>query len=211
MEPDRELSLVERATKGDAVAITLLLKDSQRWLIAVIGHRIPADLRGLLDPEDVVQEAHVDVFRHASAFQWRGPGSFHRWTLKIALRRLRAAVRAQRAERRGGGKAAGAVGAARNHEDSVICLLDLVAALGRTPSWSAARVESVRAVHDVLATLLEHYRTVVELVYIEGLPVATAASSMVCTERAIHGYCRRGLKLLRDGLGSSSRFFSSSG
>src|SRR4051812_303382 len=99
---DRELALVSRAAQGDAIAITLLLKDSRRWLCAVIAQRIPGDLRGGIDADDVVQEAHVEVFRHASSFQPHGVASFHRWTFKIALRKLKDMVRAQRALRRGG-------------------------------------------------------------------------------------------------------------
>ena len=209
MDSEREESLVRRAVDGDAAATTLLLKDSRRWLCALIAARIPAGLRGTLDADDVVQEAHVDVFRNITAFLWRGPGSFHCWVLKIARRRLRAAFRAQGAERRGGGRAAAP--AAWNYEDSVVNLLDLVAAPGRTPSRSVARLEGVRAVEDALSGLPAHYRLAVKMVYIEGHPIAATATAMGCTDRAVHGYCRRGLKLLRDGLGSSSRFFSSQG
>src|SRR5438045_3558967 len=99
-EVDRELALVTRAAQGDAVAITLLLKDSRRWMCSVIGQRVPGDLRGLIDADDVVQETHVEVFRHATSFEPHGVASFHRWALKIAMRKLKDMVRAQRALRR---------------------------------------------------------------------------------------------------------------
>ena len=210
MDSEREESMVRRAIQGDAAATTLLLKDSRRWLCAMIAERVPGDLRGFLDADDVVQEAHVDVFRHVNSFEWRGPGSFHRWALKISRRRLRAAVRAQRAERRGGGHAL-VTAAARNYEDSVVGLLDLLAAPGRTPSRSVARLEGVQAVEEALKALPDHYLRAVKMVYIDGQPIAAAAAAMGCTDRAIHGYCRRGLKQLREGLGTSSRFFSSMG
>ena len=43
------------------------------------------------------------------------------------------------------------------------------------------------------------------------LLVKNAAAEMGKSERAVHGLCRRGMSLLRDRLGSATRFLTSSG
>ena len=171
--------------------------------------RIPADLRSILDPEDVLQESHVEVFRRIESFQPHGPGSFHRWTAAIALSRLRNNIKKYRAAKRGGGRRA-VQPLPRNLEDSVVGLFNMVAAPGETPSRIVAKREAVDAVQSGLKDLPEQYRRAIWLVHIEGQSVKDAAAAMGRSERAIHGLCRRGLKLLEGQLGNASRFLSSS-
>jgi RNA polymerase sigma factor (sigma-70 family) len=96
-------------------------------------------------------------------------------------------------------------------ESSVVMLLDLMAASGRTPSRTIARREAHQAVEAALKVLPEDYREVVRLVYLEGLAVAQAAERMGRTERAIHNLCYKAKRRLREMLGSGSRYLSSSG
>jgi RNA polymerase sigma-70 factor (ECF subfamily) len=96
-------------------------------------------------------------------------------------------------------------------EDSTLALLDTLAGPGRTPSKSVARREAIDAVHASLAELPEHYRAALWLVHIKGLSVKAAATDMGRSERAIHGLCRRGLRLLRNRLRSTTTFLSSTG
>lgn len=207
---NRELDLIRRAGAGDLAALTVLLKQSRRRLKDLISRKIPGDLQGTTDAEDIVQETHVEVFRIVSTFEPRGPYSFYAWLARIAVRKLNDALKRQRAEKRGGGRAMTAM-PARNIEDSYVGLLDLAAAPGRTPSGCVAVGEAVRAVQTALATLPQHYQQAMGMVYIQGCSVAAAATAMGRTERAIHGLCRRGLLLLRERLISGSRFLSSSG
>ena len=55
------------------------------------------------------------------------------------------------------------------------------------------------------------YRKALRLVHIEGRSVAYAAQQMGRTERAIHGLCRRGLKLMQQCMAGASNYFSSTG
>jgi RNA polymerase sigma-70 factor (ECF subfamily) len=204
-----ELELIRRAVAGETGALKLLLLEAHSRLCSFVGRRIPADLRATLDAEDVVQEAYAQVFRRIGQFQPHGATSFRRWLSTIALRKLRNAVARQRAAKRGGGVRVAAVDV-RTREESCVALLDLLAAPGPTPSRCVARQEAVQAVETALAHLPEHYRQALWLTHFEGWPAARAAAEMGRTERALHGLCRRALKLLRDRLGSRSDFLSSS-
>ena len=206
----RQADLVQRAVGGDELALTLLLKDSRRRLCGYLAGRIPADLRGTIDPDDVVQDAHVEVYRHIDRLDSSDPDAFDRWVKTISIRKLRDRLRRRRAAKRGGGQAVveenrGLV------EDSMIGLLDMVAVSGHTPSRSVARAEAVQAVQAALDDLPEHYRQAIWMVHIDGIPVAEAAKCMGRTDRAIHGLIRRGMDMLGQILESSTRFLSSSG
>ena len=206
---ERDSELIQQAIAGESSALKLLLLDAHAGLSSYVARRVPADLRSTLDAEDVMQEAYAQVFRHVREFEPRGPASFQRWVLTIAVRKLRNAISRERAAKRGGGARVAAAVLGR-HEDSCVALLDLLVAPGRTPSRCIARQEAVRAVETALAGLPEHYRQAVGLIHLQGWSVARAAAEMGRTQRAVHGLCRRGLKLLRARLGSVSEYLSSS-
>lgn len=207
---DERIRLIERAVGGDPAALTFLLTDSRSRLCGYLTRKIPSDLRGMIDADDIAQEAHVEVFRHVRTFENRGPDSFDRWVTTIAARKLRDAVKMRRALRHGGGHVI-AGGGARSKEDSMVALLDLVALPDRTPSRSAVRHEAVAAMQRALDGLPEDYRRAVWLVYIEGRSVSDAATAMGRTDRAIHNLCHKGKARLREILGNDSQYLSSSG
>jgi len=204
-----EDSLVEQAVAGDEVSLTLLLTESRGPLCRLVAGKIPRDLQRIAAADDIVQEAHTEVFRRITSFEPRGGESFHRWVATIAVRRLRSAIRDHRTAKRGGGRRVAAP--ARNMENSAITLLDLLATAGVTPSRSVARREAVAAMQTALADLPEQYRQAIWLVHIEGHPVKEVAVEMGRTQRAIHGLCRRGIAQMRERLGSGSKFLTSSG
>ena len=207
--PGDELALLRRAIDGDSAALKLVLLDLHPRLCSYLTRRIPADLRPALDAEDVVQETYAQIFRRIRDFDLRGSASFQRWVYTIALHQFRHAISRGRAAKRGGGARA-LTPPRRSREESCVALLELLAGPGRTPSRCVARQEAVLAVEAALTELPEHYRQALWLIHIQGWTVAMAAAEMGRTERALHGLCRRGLKLLRDRLGSRSRYLSSS-
>ncbi|MFQ5413765.1 MAG: RNA polymerase sigma factor [Phycisphaerae bacterium] len=202
-----ESGLVERAAAGDTVALTQLLTASRGALGAYVAVRLPAELQGVVDADDIVQETYVEVFRHIGRFKPEGAYAFERWLATIAIRKLHEAVRRRRALKRGGG--AHAVRApARRFEDSLVSLLDMVAGSNSTPSRVVGRREAGAAMEQAIGELPPHYAEAIRLVYLEGCSVAEAAERMGRTDRAIHGLCRRGLKLLHGKMGSASMFLS---
>lgn len=202
-EDDRDHVLLGRAIAGDVVALKLVLTQTRLRLHRYISRQIPPDLARVADADDIVQEAHVQLFLRINGFEPRGADSFFRFTATIAVNLLRDAIASHRAAKRGGGRRP--IRNSKNTEDSTIAMLDLLAGPGNTPSRSFARHEAIEAVEAALAELPEHYHQAVRLVHIEGRPVREVASGMGRTERAVHGLCRRGLKLMRNRLFSASK------
>ena len=205
-EPD----FLRRAIDGDEVALTVLLSQTRRRLFDFVAKRIPAEIRGQVDPDDVAQDTQVEICRHIQGFDPQGDGAFERWARVIAIRKLRDAIKRHRAKKRGGDRAVIAT-AGNPNERSMVSLLEILAGPGQTPSRVVARVEAVDAMQEALNQLPEDHRRAIGLVHIEGQSVAQAAEAMGRTDRAIHGLLRRGLKQLRERMGDAGRFLSSTG
>ena len=92
--PQSEPELVERARRGDAAAIEVLVRRNNRMLFSTAR----AILRDDAAAEDVVQETYLKAFRALATF--RGESSFSTWLVRIAanqaLMRLRRETRANK-------------------------------------------------------------------------------------------------------------------
>lgn len=206
-ETSPTVELVERAIGGDEVATTVLLSISYPRLRQNLQRRIPRDIQGLVDIDDVVQDTQIQIFRNIATFRSTGPDSFYRWMATVALYRLRNIIKAQRTLKRARGRTLG--GTARSEEGgSTHSILDWLRGPENTPSHHASRIEAEDALGMSLAGLPEHYRQAVRLVYLEGRSVEEVARIMGRTERAIHNLCYKAKEQLHLTLGSTSRFFS---
>jgi len=202
--------LLRRVASGDRPALRLILTELRPQLRESLSSRIPAWLQRLVDADDIIQTAYVDVFRRIdSEFGPRDPRSFPRWVTAIALNRARDAIRQEKAAKRGGGRNGRAY--SRKIEDSTISLLNQIAGSGESPSRSVSRREVVSAVQQAIETLPTRYQQVIWTVYIQGRSVKDAAVAMDRSERAVHGLCRRGLKLLEVQLRRRTGLLTSTG
>jgi RNA polymerase sigma-70 factor, ECF subfamily len=207
---DPQVETIQRAVRGDAVALTLLLTRSRRDVCGYVARHVPADLRGALDADDVVQEAHAEAFRHIADFEPRGADSFDRWVKTIALRKLRDAIKMRRADKRGGGNIQ-VHAASPGLGESVAMLLDLMVGSEQTPSRCVASGEAITAVRAAMHLLPDDYQEAVSLIYIQGLSVNEAAARMNRTDRAVHNLCHKAKARLRELLETQSRFLSGTG
>jgi RNA polymerase sigma-70 factor (ECF subfamily) len=201
---------VARALGGDQLAIERLLFEFDADLAKFIRRKIPADLRALIVPEDVLQVTYAEVFRDIATFDRPDPDldALYCWVVGIAEHRLKDMIRTHRALKRGGGRLP--VGALRHEAlSSVTDLLDLVAVDEHTPISSVARREAVSALHVALAGLNDDRREALRLRYLEGLPVPEVAARMKRTPAAVYMLCFRGLRDLRAAMGQASAYLSS--
>jgi RNA polymerase sigma-70 factor (ECF subfamily) len=198
-----EADLLRRAIDGERLALELLLLRYYSRLRNRIARKIPADVRTVVAIDDIIQATYVEAIRHIDTFEPQGEQAFYRWLATIAERKLIDAVRVRR------GRTPRAKRPPRpSMARSVVALLELLIAPGRSPSRAAAGTEAVQAVQVALASLPEPYRRALWLRYIHGWSVSAIAVEMGRSERGVHGLCNRGLKLLRDFLGSASRFLT---
>ena len=204
-----EPSLTRRAVGGDVIALRVLLVQTRSDLCRYVAEKTRSNRALLIDPEDIVQETHIAVFRHIGAFTGSDDTAFQRWIRVIALNRLRNAIQAQRAVKRGGGTAN--AGSTRSVEDSTVQLFGMLAHGAKTPSRCVARHEAVEAVRLALPEIPDAYQDAIRLVHIEGYTVKEAAIKLGRTKGSVRGLCRRGMRCLQDRFADASKYLSSAG
>lgn len=202
---EQEADLVRQAAAGGRAALEELLLAHYDRLAQRLIPKMPVDLRRSVCVEDVLQETFVEAAQRVAQFRPDGPDAFYAWLATIADHRLVDMVRALRAAKRGGGRAAVA---ANDWEASLTDLLGLLAMHERTPSRSLARREAVHTIQATLGMLHEDYGLALRLRYVEGLPMAEVGRRMGRTEAAVQMLCHRGLKQMRDLLGPDSEYLS---
>ncbi|MGQ0734361.1 MAG: RNA polymerase sigma factor [Acidobacteriota bacterium] len=87
------LSLLARAKDGDAIALEALmgryLGRLQRWASG----RVPVSVRGLLDTDDVVQDALLSTFKRLDQFEPRHDGALLAYLREAVANRIRNELR----------------------------------------------------------------------------------------------------------------------
>ena len=92
--------LLTRISRGDHAAVDLLLEAQRNYLRRLIDLRMENDLRGRVDPSDVVQETLLVVSRRVDDFIERRPTTFRLWIRRKAIERLIELRRKHRAGKR---------------------------------------------------------------------------------------------------------------
>ena len=142
-EPSQTEIWVAAAQRGDRLALTKLLTTYHPHLRARAAARIGAVLKAKTDPDDILQEAYLDVIRQISRFEGRSPGSFLNWVSAIVDHKFIDARRAARCQARDiDREVAGGAAAADSYWD----LLDSLYASSGTPSRLVRRQEALERI-----------------------------------------------------------------
>ena len=198
-------ALVLRAIGGDADALSSLLEtlgpNTRRQVAGKIGHQY----RSALDEEDVLQVTYLEAFLRIKQFKPVGPSSFDAWLGRIAQNNLRDAIKGLgRSKRPPRDKQL----VQRNSDETYASLLEVLGHTTTTPSRVARRRELKDSVDETVSKLPEDYATVVRLYDLEDRSGPEVATAMNRSRGAIHMLRARAHDLLKEMLGSESRFFT---
>ncbi len=189
-DPSREL--VERATRGDGVAIDSLLERYLPDLCDFVRHRAGAALAQKESASDLVQSACREVLQHMDRFRYDGEDGFRRWLFATTLRKIQDRHRYWRAERRRAEREVrqgSASGDGRKDDGDWLRTLS-------TPSRHAAANEELERVQQALAALPEPYRQVIRLHHLEGRSHEEIARELSVSEAYARTILSRGLARL---------------
>ena len=193
---------IGEARGGDRAAVSKLLAVHHPFLRARVSARMDPALRARAEPEDILQQAYLEVFRHIGTFEDHGPDSFLNWVLTILDHKILDAQRALHRKKRDIAREQGPPAA--SVADSCFNLLDQLWAHSRTPSRVVRRDEAVDALLAGISHLSEAHRQVVQLRFLEGRSVKEAAEQLGKSEGAVVKLTERALAELRkqmDGMG----------
>lgn len=155
---------------------------------------MPPSLKSYIDEEDVLQETLATAWKKIPPDGFEGDGEFDAWLTTIAKSRLVDAIRAAMRQKRGGGRPS--ILASQRSSWASSCQFDPTART-RTPSSVAVRSENRRQVLSAIRFLPAHYQQVIQLRYLESLPVPEIAEGMNRTEQSVHMLLYRAVRALR--------------
>jgi RNA polymerase sigma factor (sigma-70 family) len=199
----RMLRIAQPIDKGTLQRVLLARASRSRRYIE---GKIPAKLRSLLAPDDILQDVWIAAFRAKSTFRGNREEDLDRWLMTITNRKLVDAFRIALAVKRGGRTPI--VGEAQARRSSIVVLFARIASPQATPSRVTSTKEAVDAVGAALAGLSDDRGSAVRMRHLEGLSVPEIAKRMQRTIPAVHSLLFNGLRDLRSRLGSAEKFFS---
>lgn len=195
---DSEDHVVSRAVAGDEAALAELLEAHGPAVRAHLS--IPAKWASMLSDDDVMQQAYLEAFLHIESFQPRGEGAFRAWLSTIATNVLRDAIDWLSAQKRGGGRTPLT---GRSMEESAVALIETLGVQPAAASRQARLQEWTELLHDAIADLPAHYRTVLTEFDLKQRPAEQVAADLGGTVGAMYMLRRRALLKMRSLLGSS--------
>lgn len=177
-------SLVTKAQAGDRGAFDTLARRYEDRLREGIRLRMGPQVRGNLEPDDVLQETFLRAFESIASFQWRDEAGFLGWLESIAENRIRDSLKGPRGK-----------GFLELRED----------APGKSTSTSkhTRRQERFDRLEESLAHLSPDHRQVILLARIEGLKIKEVAKRMNRSESAIKNLLLRALRELKSNFGDT--------
>jgi RNA polymerase sigma-70 factor (ECF subfamily) len=196
-EQSREL--LRSARDGDCDALGSLLGIYRRYLAVLARTQISRRLQGKADASDLVQETLLEAHRHFRDFRGSSEGEFVSW-----LRTILAGLIANHVRRYLGTKRRDA----RLERTLAVELSDASGVLGvelaadvSSPSQQAVHHEASLQLANALEMLPDHYREVIMLRHLEGLPFAQVAERMGRSVESVEKLWVRALARLRQTLG----------
>lgn len=206
MEHDRFTTMVRLARWGDQAAAGCLFAASYHALRVFVQNAMDVVLRkSQLEPEDIIQDVYAAAWHQLGGREFKCWAVFVGWLKTIAINRVIDLRRRMLADKRNVTRKLSDAGA---HSRSYVQLADRFAGALTSPSGRVARQEAVGWLVAQLWRLPDDYRQVIQLRFLDGLPVAEVASKMKRSEAAVHMLCHRALLRLRDLMGSSSQYLS---
>jgi RNA polymerase sigma factor (sigma-70 family) len=198
-EDDLLGALLHAVHDGDRAAFDRALAPLVAWLREVAQRRIRESLRRVLEPDDLVQDVLLTLYRSLRGTDLSTPKGLRTWITQVLDRRMLDLQRRHFRARKGFSTARSlADDAGQTPSGALSCLGDLVQANGATPSQHARLHEDHRRLEAILATLKPDHRTVIELACLQALPTREVATRMGRSPEAIHKLLARALEACGD-------------
>jgi RNA polymerase sigma-70 factor, ECF subfamily len=188
--PTSTFGLIERFKHGDEEAFALLFEKYRRRLALLIHYQLGPKLRGAIEVDDILQETFLTASQELDRFQYRSPGSFLSWLLRIAEHSVLDAARFH------GRKKRQPEALLRFRSESNPQGADPVDS--KTPSRLFAQEERLRRVFERLDALPDNYRQAILLGKIAGLTTEEVGKQMGCSRDAAALLLHRALKRFRE-------------
>ncbi len=173
---DTAQHLLRLARSGDVAAFDTLLAITRRIPALVARTQIGRRLQGKADSSDLVQEALLQIHRHFDYFRGSTEAEFAAWARSILAGLVANHVRRFLGTKQRDARLEQSLVSELNNSS---CLVNRqLGAAVHSPSEQAVQHESAMLLANALETLPAHYRQVIILRHLDGLPFSEVASQM---------------------------------
>lgn len=205
-QPIDVLALCRSAAEGDIAALETLIWAHRGRLWGFARRKIGPDWQGVIDPDDILQDAYIDIFTGIARFKAENEDSFYRWATRLIEHRFIDRVRALRRKKRDVAREVqGSPRSVSRHESFLASHLRDTA----TPSRALRREDAVNALMTCIAKLPDDWRIAVQRVHLDQEPLDAVAADMGRSEDAVRRLVSRAVERLAECMRSASRFLSS--
>jgi len=199
---EQSKELLSLARDGDGAALGSLLGIYRRYLSVLARTQISRRLQGKADASDLVQETLLEAHRHFRDFRGTSEGEFIAWLRSILAGLIANHVRRYLGTKRRDARLERAL--ATELSDASGVLGAELAADVSSPSEQAVNHEASVQLAGALEMLPDHYREVIMLRHLEGLPFAQVAERMGRSVESVEKLWVRALARLRQTLGEKA-------
>lgn len=199
-----EQELLRTAIAGDRRAAEKLFLRYFDELTSHLNRKLPQDLPGPVNVEDVAQQSFVKAFKGITSLRSTSTLAFVAWLKTIATNQLRDVLRRKQLEQLN--RARRPLDAHDIAASTFRILLERVDGESPIPTDVAMQHELMQALDQAMAALTEEYRTAIQLRYITGLTLDEVAAKMERSTGAVRALCYRGKQQLKDELVRLSNF-----
>jgi RNA polymerase sigma-70 factor (ECF subfamily) len=191
-------SLLHRARGGQSASLGELLERYRNYLYVVARTQIDLHLSVRASPSDIVQETFLRAARQFQSFRGDSEGELLAWLRRILARSVvNAYAHHVRSMKRDIRRDRPIRLSFATFDESSRRIDSALAASGTSPSAAAIEHEYSAQVADRLAQLPKHYREVIILRNLEGLPFDTIAQRMGKTSVAVRQLWTRAIRRLK--------------
>ena len=195
------LAHLTSARQGSEQSIGQLLDFFRGYLTVLARVQIDSQLRGKVDPSDLVQETFLEAHRDFPQFRGSTEPELMAWMRRIMARRVAKLVRRYYGSQRRNLRLE--VDVHNTLDRSSQALARVFDAEQSSPSEQVMRRENAVRLADALERLPEHYRNVLILRHIEGMSFGAIATQLGRSLDSVKNIWSRALGRLREQLGEA--------
>ncbi len=203
--PTAQDMLLERAQEGDLESLVTLLEAIGPTVRAIVEPKIGRKHRSMLSIDDVMQVTYMESISRIHTFTGGGSKGFQAWLIRIAENNLIDAIRGLEAAKRPNPSRRMDH---RNHDDSMIAMVEAIGVTVSTPSLAAARGEVVGCIHTALNKLPTDYARVITMYDLQGRSIDEVVQELGRSKGAVYMLRARAHEHLKEVLGSESKYFT---
>ena len=203
--PETVATWIGQAIAGDVDALERLLAVHHRRFFGFARRKIGVDWLNKIDPDDLLQDAYVQVFGSVRSFLPSGPDAFYYWVTRIIENKFFDSMRHWSRQKRSAAREAEQKASTNSRYD------DLLTACGPTspsPSLGVRKAEMQGLLFGCIARLPADYREVVRRIHLGQESYEGLAAELGRSPEAVRRMAGRAVEQLRECLGRASQFLS---